>query len=129
MVGFISASNESKSRKSSGSGSFFLLRLFVLFLSSVPVKRRSEEQRNDFTPDTAEESDATHVRLSRARPISSVRVSHDANCGSHLDPCAVEVQHLGSHSLYAAHDLLLMAHQRDPQAHHVTETQEGAGLR
>jgi len=31
------------------------------------------------------------------------------------------MQHLGSHSLYAAHDLFLMADQRDPQAHHVAE--------
>lgn len=29
---------------------------------------------------------------------------------SHLDPGAVKVQHLRPHSLYAAHNLLLMAH-------------------
>lgn len=40
---------------------------------------------------------------------------------SHLDPGAVEMQHLGSGCLYAAHDLFLMAHQRDPQAHHILD--------
>lgn len=50
-------------------------------------------------------------------------------CGpSHLDTRAVEMQHLGSHSLYAAHDLFLMAHQRDPQAHHVPGRQDNASI-
>lgn len=33
---------------------------------------------------------------------------------SHLDAGAVEMYHLGSRRLYAAHDLFLMAHQCDP---------------
>lgn len=40
---------------------------------------------------------------------------------SHLNTRAMEMQHLGSHSLYAAHDLFLMAHQRDSQAHYVLD--------
>lgn len=48
---------------------------------------------------------------------------------SHLNTRAMEMQHLGSHSLYAAHDLFLMAHQRDSQAHHVPARQDNPSIR
>ncbi len=47
---------------------------------------------------------------------------------SHLDTRAVKMKHLGSHSLYAAHDLFLMAHQCDPQAHHVPGRQDNTSI-
>lgn len=48
---------------------------------------------------------------------------------SHLDTCTVEKQHLGSHCLYAAHDLLLVANQWDPQAHHIPGRQDSTSVR
>lgn len=42
---------------------------------------------------------------------------------SHLNARPVKVQHLGSHSLYTAHDLLLMAHQGDSQTHYIPKAE------
>ncbi len=46
-------------------------------------------------------------------------------CGrpSHLNARPVKMQHLGSHSLYTAHDLLLMAHQGDSQTHYIPKAE------
>lgn len=42
---------------------------------------------------------------------------------SHLNTRPVKMQHLGSHSLYTAHDLLLMAHQGDSQTHYIPKAE------
>lgn len=147
MVEFVSAS---KKKKQKGSRLVQVVSFFVAVFCPFPLfsaLRRggpqsfTEEQRNDFTPDTA-----GRVRHNRCPftltiipvtpqalfQISSVFVFDLSDAAgrspSHLDTRAVEMQHLGSHSLYAAHDLFLMAHQRDPQAHHVPGRQDNTSI-
>lgn len=129
---FVSASMKKKKenntkRKSSSPGSFLLLfRPFPVF--SVPWRSGpqsfTKEQRSDFPSDTA-----GRIWRNRSLFMSTILVifrallqisSHPGCCSpSHLHTRTMEMQHLGSHSLYAAHNFFLMAHQRDPNTHHI----------